>query len=82
MLYYANRKQRHDQEKEGDTMDKATIVRILSMFPDEAEVEADFTFVENYNVTYHCYIEGVNLSVTPDNGLSAVLRLLEKKEPI
>ena len=61
-------------------MTKATIEQILSMFPDEAEVEAEFTFVDKYNVTYSCYIEGINLDETPDKGLTATLRLFEKNE--
>ena len=61
-------------------MNKATIEKILSFFPDEAEVEAEFTFVDKYNVTYSCYIEGINLDETPDNGLTATLRLFEKKD--
>ena len=66
--------------KEGTTMDKATIEKILSMFPDDAEVVAEYTFVDKYNTTYNCYIEGVNLNVNEDNSLSATLRLFEKKE--
>ncbi len=61
-------------------MTKATIEQILSIFPDEAEVEAEFTFVDKYNVTYSCYIEGINLDETPDKGLTATLRLFEKNE--
>ena len=61
-------------------MTKATIEQILSIFPDEAEVEAEFTFVDKYNVTYSCYIEGINLDETPYKGLTATLRLFEKNE--
>lgn len=61
-------------------MTKTTIEKILSFFPDEAEVEAEFTFVDKYSVTYSCYIEGINLDETSDNGLTATLRLFEKKE--
>jgi len=66
--------------KEGINMTKATIEQILNLFPDDAEVEAEFTFVDKYNVTYSCYIEGINLDETPDKGLTATLRLFEKKE--
>lgn len=60
-------------------MDKETIEKILSMFPDDAEVEAEFSFVNTFNTTYRCNIEGLNLKVNPDNSLSATLRLVEKK---
>lgn len=32
-------------------MNKETIEKILAMFPDEAEVIAEFTFVDTYNLT-------------------------------
>ncbi len=61
-------------------MDKEMIIQILNLFPDEAEVDAEFTFVNEYNTTYSCYIEGINLRETEDKKLSVTLRLLEKKE--
>lgn len=63
-------------------MNKETIEKILAMFPDEAEVIAEFTFVDTYNLTYSCYIEGINLILNPDNSLSAKLRLIEKKHTV
>lgn len=67
-------------ENESVTMNKATIEKILSMFPDDAEVVAEYTLVDKYNTTYSCYIEGINLNVNSDNTLSAILRLYEKRD--
>lgn len=68
------------KENETVTMDKATIEKILSMFPDDAEVVAEYTFVDKYNTTYSCYIEGINLNVHKDKSLSAIFMLYENKE--
>ena len=67
-------------ENESVTMNKATIEKILSMFPDDAEVVAEYTFVDKYNTTCSCYIEGINLNVNSDNTLSAILRLYQKRD--
>lgn len=59
-------------------MKKEIIEKILTMLPDDAEILAEFTIVDTYNLTYLCYIEGINLNLNPDNSLSAKLRLIEK----
>lgn len=62
------------------SMGKGTIETILAIIPDEAKVVARYTFVNKYNVTYECYIEGISLNLDKEQRLTATLRLYEKPD--
>ena len=62
------------------SMSKGTIETILSIIPDESNVFARYIFVDNYHVTYECYIEGITVNLDKDQKLTATLQLYEKPD--